>query len=60
MNVVLRDEARSEIVNGASFFDGQREGLADCFVNRVFEDLGTMQSHTHCFMNSCKGYTANL
>lgn len=46
MNVVLRDEARSDIVNEASLFDGQRQGLADLLVNCVLEDLRTMESHT--------------
>lgn len=44
MNVVLRDEARSDIVDGASFFDGQRDGLGDYFVDCVFEDLRVMES----------------
>lgn len=45
MNVVLRDEARSDLVDGASFFDGQREGLGDYFVDSVFEDLRAMEAH---------------
>ncbi|MEM9646335.1 MAG: type II toxin-antitoxin system RelE/ParE family toxin [Planctomycetota bacterium] len=46
MNVVLRDEARGDIVDGASFFDGQREGLGDYLVDCVFEDLRTIESHS--------------
>ena len=45
MTVVIRAEARNDIVDGASFFDSQRDGLGDNFVDCVFDDLREMETH---------------
>jgi len=43
MNAELRAEARGDIVEGASFFDGQRDGLGDYFVDCIFSDLRELE-----------------
>ncbi len=44
MNAVLRAEVRGDIVKGASFFDGQRDGLGDYFIDCVFSDLRELET----------------
>ena len=39
MRVELRVEARQDLVEAALFYEEQREGLGDYFVNCLFEDL---------------------
>ena len=39
MRVELRIEARHDLVEGANFYDQQRDGLGDCFLDSLFEDL---------------------
>ena len=44
MRVELRVEARHDLLEGASFYDLQREGLGDYFTDRLFEDLERLES----------------
>lgn len=39
MNVELRAKARADLVVGAEFYDAQKLGLGDYFVDRIFTDL---------------------
>ena len=39
MRVELRAEARQDLVEGALFYEEQRQGLGDYFIDRLFEDL---------------------
>jgi len=39
MRVELRVEARQDLVDGASFYDRQRKGLGNHFIDSLFEDL---------------------
>ncbi len=63
MNVVLRDEARSDIVDGASFFDRQRDGLGNYSVACVFDDFRAMiferWNRTRCFAKPSLDCIAN-
>ncbi len=44
MNAELRAEARGDILDGASFFDGQRDGLGDYFIDCIFNDLRELET----------------
>ena len=44
MRVELRVEARNDLVEASAFFDAQRDGLADYFIDCVFSDLQTLES----------------
>lgn len=44
MRVELRAEARHDLVEGAWFYEQQREGLGDYFTDRLFEDLGRLET----------------
>jgi len=39
MHVELRVEARHDLIEGALFYEEQREGLGDYFTHHLFEDL---------------------
>ena len=42
MRVELRVEARNDLIEGALFYEQQREGLGDYFTDRLFEDLNRL------------------
>jgi hypothetical protein len=44
MRVELRAEARRDLVDGAWFYEQQRQGLGDYFVERLFDDLGRLET----------------
>jgi len=43
MRVELRVEARRDLLEGAFFYEQQREGLGDYFTDRLFEDLERLE-----------------
>ncbi len=43
MHVELRVEARHDPVQGALFYEAQREGLGDYFTDSLFEDLERLE-----------------
>lgn len=43
MHVELRVEARYDLLEGAWFYEQQREGLGDYFTDCLFEDLGRLE-----------------
>jgi plasmid stabilization system protein ParE len=43
MRVELRAEARRDLVEGAAFYEQQRDGLGDYFVDSLFGDLERLQ-----------------
>jgi plasmid stabilization system protein ParE len=43
MHVELRVEARHDLIEGAPFYDRQREGLGDYFTDCLFEDLERLE-----------------
>ncbi len=43
MHVELRAEARNDILEAASFYDDQRVGLGDEFIESVFSDLAILE-----------------
>jgi hypothetical protein len=43
MRVELRVEARHDLIEGALFYEQQREGLGDYFTSRLFEDLQRLE-----------------
>ena len=43
MRVELRVEARHDLIEGALFYEQQREGLGDHFTNCLFEDLERLE-----------------
>jgi len=44
MRVALRAEAQHDLLEGAWFYEQQREGLGDYFTNRLFEDLERLET----------------
>ena len=44
MRVELRAEAREDLVNGAVFYNDQRDGLGDYFIDCLFIDLESLES----------------
>ncbi len=44
MHVELRVEARNDLVEAAAFFDAQRDGLANFFIDSVFSYLKKLES----------------
>ena len=44
MHVELRVEARDDLADAAAFYDGQRDGLGDYFINSLFADLERLES----------------
>ncbi len=44
MRVELRVEARHDLAEGALFYEQQREGLGDYFLDGLFEDLDRLES----------------
>ena len=44
MRVELRVEARHDLLEGAWFYEQQREGLGDYFMDRLFEDLERLET----------------
>lgn len=44
MRVELRVEARHDLLEGAWFYEQQREGLGDYFTDRLFEDLERLET----------------
>ena len=44
MNVELRVEARNDLVDAAGFYEAQREGLGDCFIDCLFAGLESLES----------------
>ncbi len=44
MRVELRDEAREDLADGAWFYDRQKEGLGDYFIDCVASDLAKLES----------------
>lgn len=44
MRVELRVEARRDLLEGAWFYEQQREGLGDYFTDCLFEDLDRLES----------------
>jgi hypothetical protein len=44
MRVELRVEARHDLVEGAWFYEQQREGLGDYFTDCLFQDLDRLES----------------
>lgn len=57
MHVELRVEARSDLVEASAFYDAQRDGLGDYFLDCLFADLASLESeagtrlHTDCIAN---------
>lgn len=43
MNIELRSEARRDLIDAAVFFDSQRDGLGDYFIDCVFRDLKSLE-----------------
>jgi plasmid stabilization system protein ParE len=43
MHVELRVEARQDLVEGALFYEQQREGLGDYFTDCLFDDLARLE-----------------
>ena len=43
MRVDLRVEARHDLVEGALFYEEQREALGDCFTDCLFQDLDRLE-----------------
>jgi len=43
MHVELRGEARQDLVEGALFYEQQREGLGDYFADCIFDDLDRLE-----------------
>jgi hypothetical protein len=58
MHVELRVEARHDLLQGALFYEQQREGLGDYFSNCLFEDLERLEReagiHATVFGLHCK------
>lgn len=44
MHVVLRDEARADLAEGAWFYDRQAPGLAEHFIESLREDLRSLET----------------
>ena len=44
MRVELRVEARNDLTEGAAFYDSQRDGLGDYFIDCLFSDLKSLES----------------
>ena len=44
MNVELRVEARNDLVEASAFYDAQRDGLGDYFIDCLFTDLEKLES----------------
>jgi hypothetical protein len=44
MRVELRVEARHDLVEGAGFYEEQREGFGDYFIDCLFQDLDRIES----------------
>ena len=44
MRVELRVEAREDLVNAAAFYEDQREGLGDYFIDCLFTDMESLES----------------
>ncbi|MDA1052695.1 MAG: hypothetical protein O3C40_19745 [Planctomycetota bacterium] len=44
MRVELRDEARQDLADAAWFYERQKSGLGDHFIDCVAADLGTLES----------------
>ena len=44
MHVELRVEARDDLANAAAFYDGQRDGLGEYFIDSLFADLERLES----------------
>ena len=58
MRVELRIEARQDLIQGAQFYEQQREGLGDYFINGLFEDLERLEREA-AFMRPFLACTAN-
>jgi len=58
MRVELRAEARHDLLEGAWFYEQQREGLGDYFTDCLFEDFERLESeagiHATVFGLHCK------
>lgn len=44
MHVELRVEARDDLADAAAFYDSQRDGLGDRFIDSLFADLERLES----------------
>ena len=44
MRIELRTEARCDLIEAAAFFDSQRSGLGDYFIDCVFHDLRRLEN----------------
>ncbi len=44
MHVELRVEARDDLVEASAFYDAQRDGLGDYFIDCLFSDLEKLES----------------
>ena len=44
MHVELRVEARHDLVEASAFYDAQRDGLGDYFIDCLFSDLESLES----------------
>ncbi len=62
MRVELRIEAREDLAEGAEFYDRQRPGLGDYFIESILADLEAIQSlgSTREFMKSSLGFIGSL
>lgn len=45
MRVEIRVEARLDLVDAAWFYDRQRDKLGDYFLDRIFDDLKTLETN---------------
>ena len=43
MRVELRVEARNDLVESSTFYDAQRDGLGDYFIDCLFSDLELLE-----------------
>ena len=43
MRVQILDEAQQDLVEGYRFYEGQREGLGDYFLDSLFSDIDSLQ-----------------
>jgi len=58
MRVELRVEARHDLLEGALFYEEQREGLGDYFTDCLFEDLDRLEGKRE-YTPLSTGCTAN-
>jgi hypothetical protein len=56
MVVELRVEARRDLLDGARFYERQREGLGAYFTDRLFEDLERLEGEAGIHETVCGSF----